>query len=799
MKKLFTLSLLIVSGALFAQGPLPALPNFSYVTPQTYTAGTAVTALLPTNSGGAVPAGGSTNATGPAASFNNPTGIAVDASGNVYVAETPNHVIRKISSAGVVSIFAGSEIGDAGSTNGLGTAASFSSPYGLAVDAAGNVYVADLGNNKIRKITPEGLVSDFAGSGAEGSTNGTSIAASFKGIIAVAADASGNVYVSDSGNHLIRKITSGGVVTTLANLVADTSDPSSSNISGIAVDASGNVYAAEFNSNIIRKITPGGVVTTFAGSGTNGSANGTGIAASFQGPLGLGVDAFGNVFAADLGNNKIRKITPTGVVSDFAGSGTGSVASLWSPTGVAVDASGKVCVADYATSNITLKIIPFGYSISPALPAGLTFDPTTGAISGTPTAASAATDYTITATNETGSSSTVVRISVGVVNETSQTEIKPAFWNTTLASLDTQILANYVPGYQMYRFEVSNGTTTNTYEVAKYNFDLTKVPGTAYATTYSIRVALKIGGTWGSYGNAHNVTTPALASNTVLSTKLLSNFCGATLAALDTKIGTMPVYAAIGSTGNYRFEITTAGVTTLYDSPTYNFRLAQAGVAAYGTTYTIRVAAQVNGIYGNYGSACTVTTPILVTNTVPTTTIQPNFCGATLATLDTKIGAVLVAGATKGRFEVTIAGGSPVVYEVAAYNFKLSQTGVAVLYNTSYSIRVAALVGGVWGNYGASCTVTTPSAPKARLKAKSFEVAAYPNPFETAFNLNLETPSKEEVTIAVYDMMGKLVETHRINPIDIADLQIGSNFAAGIYNVIVSQANEMKAIRLIRK
>jgi hypothetical protein len=135
---------------------------------------------------------------------------------------------------------------------------------------------------------------------------------------------------------------------------------------------------------------------------------------------------------------------------------------------------------------------------------------------------------------------------------------------------------------------------------------------------------------------------------------------------------------------------------------------------------------------------------------------------------------------------------------VAASNFMLSQTGVAVLYNTNYSIRVAAFVNGVWGNYGASCTVTTPPAP-ARLKAKSFEVSAYPNPFETAFNLSIETPNKEAVTIAVYDMMGKLVETHQVNPTEVENLQIGNNFAAGIYNVIVSQANDMQAIRLIRK
>jgi hypothetical protein len=129
----------------------------------------------------------------------------------------------------------------------------------------------------------------------------------------------------------------------------------------------------------------------------------------------------------------------------------------------------------------------------------------------------------------------------------------------------------------------------------------------------------------------------------------------------------------------------------------------------------------------------------------------------------------------------------------------LSQTGVAVLYNTAYSIRVAAFVGGIWGDYGASCTVTTPANPAGRLKDKTFEVVAFPNPYDTAFNLNLETPSKENVTVAVYNMMGKLVETHQVNPMEVANLQLGSNFSTGIYNVIVSQGDNSKAVRLIRK
>jgi hypothetical protein len=388
----------------------------------------------------------------------------------------------------------------------------------------------------------------------------------------------------------------------------------------------------------------------------------------------------------------------------------------------------------------------------------------------------------------------------GVVDENCvTTEIKPIFWNATLAALTTDITAITSPGAQMYRFEVSNGVAlVGIYDISSAtpnNFSLAKLSGITYGTTYSIRVAIKTGGVWGSYGNAHNVNTPALSAATIQTTKITPTFCGATIATLDTKIAANVIQNASG----YRFEITTGGVTTVYDSLTYNFTLFQTGVAvAYGTTYSIRVAVKINGIYGNYGTSCTVTTPTLVANNVPTTTIQPIFCGAVLAALNTKIGAVPVFGATKARYEVTIAGGLPVVYEVAASNFMLSQSGVAVLYNTNYSIRVAAFINGVWGNYGAACTVTTPAAP-ARLKAKSFEVSAYPNPFETAFTIEMETASKSNVTINVYDMIGRQVETREVQAEEMANTNLGNNYAAGVYNIIVSQDENVKTIRMVKK
>ncbi|MGJ7529613.1 NHL repeat-containing protein [Variovorax sp. GB1P17] len=312
---------------------------------------------------------GSVNNTGTDASFNLPKGAAVDASGNVYVAEFASHLIRKITPAGVVSTLAGS--GAAGSDNGTGTAASFNFPGGVAVDASANVYVADTSNHLIRKITPAGAVSTLAGSGDRGSVDDTGTAASFAFPQGVTVDASGNVYVADSSNHLIRMITPAGVVSTLAGsgaggLANGTGTAASFNLpSGVAVDASGNVYATDWGNGMIRKITPARVVSTLAGSGAVGSNNGTGTAASFFVPQGVAVDASGNLYVVDQYNQLIRKITSTGVVSTLAGlvgvegsaNGAATAASFKYPTGVAVDASGNVYVAD-TNNNLIRKITP---------------------------------------------------------------------------------------------------------------------------------------------------------------------------------------------------------------------------------------------------------------------------------------------------------------------------------------------------------------------------------------------------------------------------------------------------------
>jgi sugar lactone lactonase YvrE len=199
----------------------------------------------------------------------------------------------------------------AGYANGIGLAAQFSNPNGVATDSEGNVYVADTSNSKIRKITPAGMVSTIAGS-TQGFADGIGSAARFSGVQAIAIDTDGNVYVTDSSNYKIRKITADGMVSTLAGSTQGFADGIGTQAQfyfpqGVTTDVTGNIYVADSNNYKIRKITPAGFVTTIAGS-TVGFADGIGDVAQFVYPTGLATDAVGNLYVADYGNHKIRKI-----------------------------------------------------------------------------------------------------------------------------------------------------------------------------------------------------------------------------------------------------------------------------------------------------------------------------------------------------------------------------------------------------------------------------------------------------------------------------------------------------------
>lgn len=266
-------------------------------------------------------AAGTNDATGSAARFNRPDGVAVDSQGNVYVADSYNYTIRKITPAGAVSTFAGSP-GQIGTVDAQGTAARFYLLAGLAVDKADNVYVADRYNHTIRRITPGGAVATIGGLGGTSGTNdGAGNLARFNFPTSMAVDQQTNIFVADTGNHTIRKMVGAGtnwVVTTIAGFPAASGTNDGAGLSarfnvprGVAFDSAGNLYVADSNNHTIRIVTFNGtdwIVATLAGNpGVNGSAPGTNNVAKFYGPRDVAFDSLGNLFVTDASNYRISK------------------------------------------------------------------------------------------------------------------------------------------------------------------------------------------------------------------------------------------------------------------------------------------------------------------------------------------------------------------------------------------------------------------------------------------------------------------------------------------------------------
>jgi sugar lactone lactonase YvrE len=321
--------------------------------------------------------GGPGTADGPRATarFFDPVSVAADSSGNIYVADSQNFTVRKITPDGSVSTVAGLA-GTYGSADGTGSTARFHDPWGMATDGAGNVYVADSGNSAIRKITPAGIVSTLAGAGIPGSADGTGSSARFNVPWGVATDSTGNVYVADTGNDTIRKVTPAGVVSTFAGTAGAGGAVDATGAAarfkypyGVTTDNAGNVYVADTLNYTIRKITPAGSVSTIAGlAGSSGSADGIGTAARFTWPEGVVTDTAGNVYVTDTFNYTIRKVTPDAVVTTIAGpivpsagyvDGTGSGARFTEPDGIAIDSADNLYVADSANDSIR-KVTPAG-------------------------------------------------------------------------------------------------------------------------------------------------------------------------------------------------------------------------------------------------------------------------------------------------------------------------------------------------------------------------------------------------------------------------------------------------------
>ena len=285
---------------------------------------------------------------GPAklAMLNQPEGVAVDASGNLYIADTDNNRIRKISPNGIITTVAGTGIAGFSGDGGPASQAQLNHPEGVAVDASGNLYIADTGNNRIRKISPDGIITTVAGNGIAGFSgdNGPASQAQLNQPEGVAVDASGNLYIADTDNDRIREVRTDGVIVTIAGDAGFSGDggPASqaqlNHPEGVAVDASGNLYIADTGNNRIRKISPNGIITTVAGNGTPAILNA---------PTGIAVSASGNLYIADTGNNRILVVDPSGRITTLV-----SANGLNQPAGIAVNPVGGLFISSTGDNQI---------------------------------------------------------------------------------------------------------------------------------------------------------------------------------------------------------------------------------------------------------------------------------------------------------------------------------------------------------------------------------------------------------------------------------------------------------------
>jgi len=308
------------------------------------------------------------------AQLSSPTSVAVDAAGNLFVADAGNNRVRKVTRDGMINTVAGNGQTGPSGDGGAATSVALAVPFALALDSAGNLYIAERGAHRIRKVTPAGTISTVAGTGSDGFSGdgGPATQARLWTPVGVALDGAGNLYIADSTNFRVRKVTPAGVISTIAGNgsmgFSGDGGPATqaqiSDLNGVAADTAGNVYIADRNRRV-RKVTPAGIISTFAGTGQLGSAGDGGPAtmAQLSQPVGLAVDGAGNVYIVDAYANRIRKVTPAGVIGTVAGNGNlggnfsgdgglATSASLDSPQGITVDAGGNLYIADTGNNRV---------------------------------------------------------------------------------------------------------------------------------------------------------------------------------------------------------------------------------------------------------------------------------------------------------------------------------------------------------------------------------------------------------------------------------------------------------------
>jgi sugar lactone lactonase YvrE/ketopantoate hydroxymethyltransferase len=657
---------------------------------------------------------------GSSAKFSLPVGVVSDSAGSLYVADKGNSVIRKISNGGIVTTIAGTA-GVVGSLDATGTSALFNSPSALVLDSSGNLYVADTGNSIIRKIDIHGVVTTIAGTaGLTGSTDAIGSSARFNNPNGIAIDSVGNLYISDTGNSIIRKIDINGVVTTIAGtagLTGSTNGTGSAarfnHPTGITIDTSNNLYIADTGNNIIRKATSSYVVTTIAGTAsTIGSVDGIGAAALFYAPSGIAIDSNGNLFVADTNNSTIRKITSAGVTSTIGGiagtigstNGISSQALFYNPSAIAVDGSGNLYIGD--TLNDTIRIgttatLPtitgqpisqvsnYGSSVSlyvtatSPLPLSYQWYKNGILING---ATSSAYSVSSASSTDTGSYSVTVSNTAGAVSSSSASLVII----TSLPVISSQPVSQSVTVGSSATFSVTAvGVPSPTYQ---WQFNGMAISG---ATNSSLTLSSPQLSDAGTYSVIITNSQGSVTSNSAI----------LSVNSVPLAITSAPTSQSVtyGSVANFSVVATGTGPFTYQ----WNFNNSPI-TGATSSTYSIASAALNQA--GNYTVSVTDSNGVVTTSAAATLTVT----AVPLAITTAPVGQTVTYG-SQVSFNVSATGMGPFTYQ---WNFNNNPITGAT--SSTYSIASAAL--NQAGNYTVS--VTDSSGNKVTSAAAALVVTA---------------------------------------------------------------------------